>query len=207
MPNVFAPSGFMESHRLGAAPNYEMATRWINSANANPIYFGDPVSMVPGAGYIAQATPGTFQISGIFAGCEYMSKAAKKRIWSPWWPGIPGDVVLSGTGFDVACKVIDDPLIVFRVQANGQATLAMIGNNAQFAFGLAGVPAPNQMSGIGNACLDVLTAPAATATFPFRIVNLIMDPPGVNGTDITTPYNWAFVTFNNQDYKALTGHG
>lgn len=207
MANTFAPFGFAESHRLGAAPDYQMSKRWINSGNSNPIYFGDPVAMVPGSGYVAQATAGTFQIAGVFAGCEYISKAAKKPIWSPWWPGLTTDVVLSGSGFDVQAKVLDDPLLVFRVQTNGTLTLAMIGNNAQFAYGLSGSPAPNQMTGVGNACLDIVTAPAATATFPFRIVDAIRDPPGVNGTDITTPYAWAFVTFNNQDYKALTGHG
>jgi hypothetical protein len=209
MPNVFAPFGFAESHRLGAAPDYQLSKRYINPNNANPIYFGDPVVMVASSGYIAQGTPSgaAQQIAGIFAGCEYVSKAAKKVIWSPWWPGAPSDVVLSGTGFDISAKVIDDPLMAFRVQANGLATISMIGNNAQWAFGLAGVPAPNQMSGIGNACLDVVTtAPAGTA-FPFRIIDLIRDPPGVNGTDITTPYNWVFVTFNNQDYKVTSGHG
>jgi hypothetical protein len=178
MTNVFAPFGFAESHRLGAAPDYQMSRRWVNPANANPIYFGDPVSMVPTSGFIAQSAPGTFQVAGVFAGCQYVSKAAKKIIWSPWWPGTTGDVVTSGTGFDIEAKVLDDPLLAFRVQANGQMTIAMI-----------------------NA------APAATATFPFRIIDIIRDPPGVNGTDITTPYSWAFVAFNNQDYKALTGHG
>ena len=60
------------------------------------------------------------QVCGIFAGCEYVSKAAKKIIWSPWWPGITSDAVSGGQGFDVVAKVIDDPLVVFRVQANGQ---------------------------------------------------------------------------------------
>ena len=216
MANQFAPFGFAESHRLGAAPDFQMGggKRFVNPSNANPIYFGDPVSMVPGSGYVAQAVAGTFQVSGVFAGCQYISKAAKKIIWSPWWPGLTSDVVLSGSGLDVEAKIIDDPLAVFRVQANGLLTLAMMGNNAQFSYGnvspgtAPGTPAPNQMSGVGNACLDVtFAAPAATATFPFRILDLIRDPPGVNGTDITTPFNWAFVTFNNQDFKALTGHG
>ena len=219
MANVFAPFGFAESHRLGAAPNYQMSSRWINSANANPIYFGDPVIQL-GTGYVAQATPSASasQTSGIFAGCEYVSKAAKKIIWSPWWPGTTSDVVLSGTGFDVRAKVLDDPLIVFRVQMNGGAAgsslalLSMIGMNATFSFGSSAAPTgdtahpPNQVSGIGNCALDlgVTSAPVTTA-LPFRIVDFIRDPPGVNGTDFTTPYAWAFVTFNNQDFKVTTG--
>lgn len=220
MANVFAPFGFAESHRLGAAPNYQIGgtKRYIATNNANPIYFGDPVIQIS-SGYVAQAVPSASaaQVSGIFLGCEYMSKAAKRVVWSPWWPGVTGDVVVASAGspnygFDITAKVIDDPLTVFRVQANGQLTLAMIGMNATWTFGLAAGtapgtnPAPNQMSGMSNCALDisVVAAPAVTA-FPFRILDLIRDPPGVNGTDINTPYNWAFVTFNNQDFKTTTG--
>jgi hypothetical protein len=217
MANVFAPFGFAESHRLGAAPNYQMGAtkRWILSTNANPIYFGDPVIQLA-SGYVAQAAPAG-QVSGIFAGCEYVSKSAKKIIWSPWWPGTPSDVVTApagsqNAGFDVVAKIIDDPLTVYRVQANGQLTVGMIGMNATFTFGLAATsapgtnPAPNQMSGFSNVALDVtVTAPAVTATLPFRIMDFIREPPGVNGTDFTTPYGWVFVTYNNQDFKTLTG--
>jgi hypothetical protein len=133
--NTFAPFGFAESHRLGAAPDDQFSRRWINPANANPIYFGDPVAMVAGSGCVAQAVAGTFQVAGIFLGSYYVSKAAKKPIWSPWWPGTTTDVVTGGTGLDVEAKVIDDPLTAFRVQANGLVTVAMMGNNAQFSYG------------------------------------------------------------------------
>lgn len=221
MANTFGPFGFAESHRLGAAPNYQIggAKRYIVNTNTNPIYFGDPVIQL-GTGYIAQATPSASasQVSGIFLGCQYVSKAAKKIIWSPWWPGVSTDVVLGGQGFDVEAKIIDDPLVVFRVQCNGGAAgttppaLTMIGMNATFSFGSSAAPTgdtahpPNQTSGIGNCALDlgVTSAPVTTA-LPFRILDFIRDPPGVNGTDFTTPYCWAFVTFNNQDFKVTTG--
>jgi hypothetical protein len=220
MANIFAPFGFAESHRLGAAPNYQMgaAKRWILSTNANPIYFGDPVVQLA-SGYVAQATPSgsASSIAGIFLGCEYVSKAAKKIIWSPWWPGVPSDVVTApagsqNAGFDVSAKVVDDPATVFRVQANGQLTVGMIGMNATFTFGLASAtapgtnPAPNQVSGFSNCALDlsVVSAPVVTA-LPFRILDFIREPPGVSGTDFTTPYGWVFVTFNNQDFKVTTG--
>ena len=212
MANAFAPFGFAESHRLGAAPNYQLgaARRWILSTNTTPIYFGDPVIQLS-SGYVGQAAPAG-QVSGIFAGCSYVSKAAKKPIWSPWWPGVSGDAVTGGLGFDIEARVIDDPAVVFRVQSNGQLTLGMIGMNATFTFGLAATsapgtnPAPNQMSGIGNVALDVsVTAPAVTATLPFRILDFIREPPGAPGTDFLSPYGWAFVAFNNQDFKTLTG--
>jgi hypothetical protein len=199
--NPNAPFGFADSHRLGAAPNYQMSRRWIFANNATPIYAGDPVVQLS-TGDISQASVGTTQIAGIFIGCEYMSISQRKWVASPWWPG--NDAVVSGTGFDVHAKVIDDPLTVFRVQGNGQATLAMIGLNAQFALGVG-----NTQTGRSGATLDVagvgLGPPAVTATFPFRIVDLVRDPPGGPGADATSPFNWLYVTFNNQDYKSLTG--
>ena len=214
MANVFAPFGFAESHRLGAAPNYQMgaAKRYILPGNANPIYFGDPV-ITQSSGYVAQAAPAG-QVSGIFAGCQYVSKAAKKIIWSPFWPGTTSDVVQAtagqNLGFDIEAKVIDDPAVVFRVQSNGQLALTQIGMNATFTFGLTNITQaafPNtSLAGMSNIALDVtVTAPATTSTLPFRILDFIREPPGVNGTDFTTPYGWAFVCFNNQDFKQLTG--
>jgi hypothetical protein len=195
MPNPNAPFGFADSHRLGAAVNYQMSRRWISATNPTPIFANDPIVQLS-TGYIAQPLAGNAQIGGVFIGCEYMSIAQKKWIASPWWPG--NDAVVSGTGFDVHAKVIDDPLTVFRVQGNGQITLAMIGLNAAFALGVG-----NTVTGRSGATLDVSgTPPAPTATFPWRIVDLVRDPPGAPGTDAASPFNWAYVTFNNQDFKA-----
>jgi hypothetical protein len=216
MANTFAPFGFAESHRLGAAPDYQIggARRFINPANGNPIYFGDPVIQLS-TGYIAQAAPAG-QVSGIFLGCEYVSKAAKKIIWSPYWPGTTSDVVVAAaggqnTGFDIQAKIVDDPLTVFRVQANGQLAINnMIGMNASFTFGQTATLQTNfpntNPAGISNVALDVsVTVPGTSVALPFRILDFIREPPGVNGTDFTTPFGWAFVTFNNQDFKQLLG--
>lgn len=197
-PNVNAPFGFADSHRLGAAVNYQMSRRWISASNPTPIFTNDPIVQLS-TGYVAQASPGATQVGGIFIGCEYMSVSQKKWIAAAWWPG--SDAVVSGTGFDVHAKIIDDPLTVFRAQANGLLTLAMIGMNCQFVIG-----SGNTMTGRSGATIDVVnTPPGPTPTFPFRIVDLVRDPPGGIGTDTTSPYNWAYVTFNNQDYKSLTG--
>jgi hypothetical protein len=195
MANVNAPFGFADSSFLGGAVNYQMSRRWISPSNPTPIYQGDPIVQLS-TGFIAQAAPGTTQIGGIFIGCEYMSASQRKIVASNYWPG--SDAV---AGFNVSAKVLDDPSSIFRVQGNGLITFAMIGLNAQFAIGTG-----NAATHISGATLDMVTnVPAVTATFPFRILDLITDPPGANGTDTTTPFNWAYVAFNNQDFKSLTG--
>ena len=206
MANANAPFGFADAYRLGAAVNYQMSRRWISASNPTAIFTGDPIIQLS-TGYIALASPpGTTQVGGIFCGCEYMSISQKKWIASAFWPG--SDAVVSGTGFDVQAKIIDDPLTVFRVQANGYpvagtvaSVIATIGMNGQFANG-----AGNTVTGKSTATLDVVTnVPAVTNTFPFRIVDVVRDPPTSQGADLTTAYYWYYVTFNNQDYKALTG--
>lgn len=211
MANTFAPFGFAESNRLGAAPTYQYSKRWILYSNTTPIFFGDPVVQLA-SGYVGQATPGTVQIAGIFGGCTYMSISQKKIVESQWWPGT-ADVANSGTGFDISCKIIDDPQAVFRVATGPVAatlplTQASVGLNAQFAYAPGGGSGGNgqpALNGLSTACLDMVTnVPAVTATFPFRIVELIRDPPGANGADPTTPYNWCYVAFNNQDFRVNT---
>jgi hypothetical protein len=195
MSNPNAPFGFADSNFLGGAVNYQMSRRWISPSNPTPIYQGDPFVQLS-TGFIAQAAPTATQIGGIFVGCEYMSASQRKIVASNFWPG--SDAV---AGFNVVAKCLDDPNSVFRVQGNGLITFAMIGLNAQFAIGTG-----NAATHLSGATIDVVTnVPAVTATFPFRILDLITDPPGAPGTDTTSAFNWAYVTFNNQDFKSLTG--
>jgi hypothetical protein len=42
------------------------------------------------------------------------------------------------------------------------------------------------------------------ATEPFRIVSLVTQPPGSNGTDAGA-YNYVIVAFNNVSTKSLVG--
>jgi hypothetical protein len=208
MANVFVPFGFADSHRLGAAVNYQMSRRWILATNATPIFSGDPV-VSNSQGYIQRdATIGTPhtqpQITGIFIGCEYMSISQKKWIASAWWPG--NDAVVSGTGFDVMAKVIDDPLTAFRVQVGTSsggavpAGLPSVGQNIDYNLGTG-----NTVTGKSAAWADTFSLAAPGSTLPFRVVDLVRDPPGSNGADPTTAYNWIYVTFNNQDFKVTAG--
>lgn len=191
MANTLAPFGFAEAYALAGAPTYQMSQRRVSSSNGTAIYKGDPVVQL-NTGYIAQATAGTTQIAGIFFGCEYNSISQKKPVWSPYWPG-------SDASGDVLCSVLDLPNTTFRVQGNANIPFSAVGNNANFAIGTG-----SALTGNSGATLDVSTI-LTTSTLPFRIIGLVYDPPGSNGTDTASAYNWAYVTFNWQDYKSTTG--
>ena len=203
MANILAPFGFRQAGTLeGPTPSFGQTPRSILRTNASPIFKGDPVSLAAGGSttnlqgqrYIQQATPGTGQIDGIFVGCKYQSiSQANRPVWSQYWPG-NGDALADPVAYVVTAQ--DQ---VFRVQANGQLLPSHVGLNCNFAIGT-GTPA----TGLSGAMIDVSTI-AATATLPFRIVELVEFVPGANGSDITSPYGFALVRMNNVDSRALTG--
>jgi len=196
MANTFAPFGFSQYAGNGSAPTYEQVERQI-ATTAGAIYSGDPVTS-QSDGTIAQSAPGTTQIAGIFLGCEYLSAAIGRTVWSSYWPG-SGSAV---SGSTVKAYIVNDPNAKFVCQsgnAGSAVTLANVGNNINFAIGTG-----NTLTGRSGAYANQATI-NTTATLPFRIVDLITTPPGANGTDTASNGNWIVVAFNNVDTKSLTG--
>lgn len=207
MANNFAPFGFRPVSTSNGPMNWRISTRRIASANATPIYKGDAITQVlPANGYVTQATAvstATAPLAGIFWGCQYLSTSQKRVVWNQYWPGS------DATG-DVIAYVIDDPNARFVVQTSGAS------------FQVSGTPTAFGSSPVGKYCnLNVGSGSAltqqsgmfvdtvgTTATFPFIITNMVLDPPGSNGTDATAQYNWVEVGFNNEWLRtnsAVTG--
>lgn len=204
MANTFAPFGFSPDSTSNGPVNFRISTRRIASS-ATAIYHGDAVVPVTGTanGYIKQATASTVPLAGIFWGCKYLSTSQKRVVWNNYWPGS------DATG-DVEAYVIDDPNSRFIVATSGSAfqitgslstfTSSPVGQLAQLNVG-----SGNTTSGISGMYLDTV---GTTATYPFIITNLVTNPPGANGADPTTNYNWVEVGFNNEWLRgngAVTG--
>lgn len=193
MANVSAPNGFQDFGRLeGGSPTAGLTTRLIANADTNALGYGDPVTSLA-TGYVTRSTAGTTQIDGIFYGCEYLSTAVGRRVWSPNWPG-------AGATGDITAYLKTDPDAMFVVEATtGPITFADIGSNVQVTIGT-----PNAVTGFSTSSV---TTPAATATLPFRIVGLLSQyaAPGTNGTDDASANNRVIVSANNWDRKSLTG--
>jgi len=184
MANANTPFGFSQYRGTGSSPTFEQVTARINPANNVAIYTGDPVAYdTPANGYVEAAAPGTTPILGIFVGCKYNSVSQKMPVWSDFWPG-------ADANGDVEAYVITDPNAQFLVQAGGAViNRSKIGQNVQFNRGTG-----NAFTGRSGAYVE---NPASTATLPFRIVGVVENPPGANGTDLTSPYNLVVVAFNN----------
>lgn len=182
MANTNAPFGFRQIKGTGSAPTYEQSYRKIASNNTTAIYSGDAVIPLS-TGYIAQATASTVRMEGIFVGCKYTSTSQKRTVWSNYWPGS------DATG-DVEAYIIDDPNAQFVVQAGGTAVgFDKIGEYIQLNVGTG-----SAATGISGMFVE---SPNTTVTLPFRIVGLVENPPGANGTDAASAYNQVIVAFNN----------
>lgn len=200
MANTFAPFGFAQRRGTGASPTYEQVTGIVDYNTAN-IFFGDPVFRLTADGTLAGVTtgpgPGTTPIAGVFIGCKYPSVAQKRTTWSNYWPG--SDVASTNT---VEAYIINDPAAQFTAQVGTSTSTgivaANIGANVQFAYGTG-----NTSNGISGAYIDISVTPAVTATFPFRVAGLVLDPPGSPGTQ-TGANNYVIVAFNNVETKNTT---
>lgn len=194
MANTAAYNGFQQYSGTGSAPTYEQVAVKI-AYNASAIYYGDPVN--PDAnGYVVvgvtSSSSGNTQIAGVFVGCQYLSVAQKRTVWSNYWPG--SDVASTNT---VTGYIINDPNAKFVAQfGNVSVDQGYVNSGVGFNIG-----SGNSSNGISGAYLATL---ATDSTMPFKVVALVTDPPGVNGTEAGA-YQKAIVAFNNVSTKQLTG--
>ena len=195
MANTNAPFGFSQYSGTGSAPTYEQVAVQI-AYNASAIYYGDPVEPDANGQVIrGDGTTAAAGIAGIFVGCTYLSVSQKRVIWSNYWPG--SDVASTST---VTGYIINDPNAKFLVQTGATgATQSTVNLLIGYDIGTA-----NANSGISGAFVDVTTAAAGTTTLPFRVLSLVVDPPGSAGTEAGA-YNRVIVAFNNVTTKNATG--
>lgn len=198
MANIQAPFGFQPYSGNGSAPTYEQVTALIANADNVAVYRGDPV-IWKNTGYVGAAASGSTTLAGVFMGCKYLNASLSRTVWSPYWPG-------SGATGDIEAYIINDPNALFLAQAGGATTaIGQADIFANVAYG--GQSAGSALTGISAAYVDqsTISGGAATTTEPFRIQRLITNPPGANGTDITTGYNYVVVSFNAVNTRVLAG--
>lgn len=199
MANPNAPFGFSQYSGTGSAPTYEQVPVQI-AYNASAIYYGDPVEPDANGQVVrGDGTTAAEGIAGIFVGCKYLSVSQKRTVWSNYWPGT--DVASTQT---VEGYIINDPNAKFVVQSDATGlTQAAVNLNTAYTIG-----SGSAVTGLSGA---YVSGAAVTATLPFRIVGLLLDPPGAPGTETVAggyasgAYNRVIVAFNNVATKSQTG--
>ena len=111
MANKDAAFGLRPVKRIGGTPFTGGQSRYRIAANyGTSIFTGDMVAQVTGGGVEIHADGGTVPIVGVFNGCQYTDPTTKETVFSPFYPA-------STNASDIIAFIIDDPMVVFEIQA------------------------------------------------------------------------------------------
>ena len=166
MANKDAAFGLRPSRMMGGAPFSGGQSRYrIASGYSTKIFQGDLVKQVTGGGIERAAASSTVPVVGVFNGVQYTDPTTGEQVFANHYPG-------SISASDIIALIVDDPLVVFEVQADESFPVAdLLGNFDIIDQSTTGDTA----SGRSNMELDVSTG-ATTTTLPLKAIDISQDP-------------------------------
>lgn len=198
MANSSAPFGFLSfGHRDGSAPTMGLEQVNINSSNTAPMFTGDLVVRSSAGNNTITLTLGATSgqlPAGVFAGCEYYSAAAGRKVWSRYFPGSVGANATVGV---TRAWIISDPEMQFLAASASSIPFVAADVGFNTIIATSGSSLGNTVS--GQSAMALSTAITNSASYPWKIVDLYSNvmPGGVApGSDPTTGYNWVIVAPN-----------
>ena len=197
MATTAAPYGARPIGTLSASGSFTSKTRNlpIITTYGTQISNGDFVK-VAADGTIAKDT-GTTALTavGIFLGCSYTDPTTSQKTFSNFWPA-------SNAATDAMAYVLDDPFVVFQMQADEALNTTDRGLNASVV-----VTAGSTTIGKSKSALDGST-PATTNTLPLRIIDFVDGPHSLppKGTTASDTYPDVIVKFNAASSGSASNH-
>ena len=166
MANKDAAFGLRPSRMMGGAPFSGGQSRYrIASGYSTKIFQGDLVKQVTGGGIERAAASSTVPVVGVFNGVQYTDPTTGEQVFANHYPG-------SISASDIIAFIVDDPNVVFEIQAAEQFPVAdLLGNFDVIDQSTTGDTA----SGRSNMELDVSTG-ATTTTLPLKAIDISQDP-------------------------------
>ena len=165
MANKDAAFGMVPSRMIGGSPYTGGQSRYRIAANyVTSIFQGDMVAQVTGGGVEVHADGGTVPIVGVFNGCMYTDPTTSEQKFSNYYPA-------STNASDIIAFVIDDPNVVFEIQADDTFPVADLFGNFDIVYTSSG----STVTGISGAELDVATG-ATTTSLPLKAIDISGDP-------------------------------
>jgi len=198
MATTAAPYGLKAVNLVGGQP-YAGSTRLLKIASgyASNIFNGSVVSVVA-AGTVeivsevgSNADPFPAGTVGVFVGCSYTDPNTKQKLFKQYWP--------SGTvASDAVAYVIDDPDVVFQIQADDTLAQTALGIN---------IPVVNPTAGdtvTGNSTMAAdASAIAVTNTLAFKIIDFVDSTT----SSVGDTYTDVLVKFNPLSHAYTNGTG
>lgn len=197
MATTATPYGFKPLNHVGGTP-YAGAVRHIKIASGfgTNIFNGSIVNIVA-AGTIevvtdigSNADQFPAGVIGVFVGCTYTDPTSKNKTFSNHWP--------TGTvASDAMAYVVDDPQVLFQVQADATVAQTALGANAPLAA-VQSTSTGDTTTGNSTTALDA--DEVTTATVAFRIVDFVESPDSTVGdafTDLIVKFNAGQHSYEN----------
>ena len=166
MANKDAAFGLKPSRMMGGGAYTGGQSRYrIANNQSGAIFQGDLVKQLTGGTVSRAAASSTVPVVGVFNGCQFTDPTSKEVTFSNHYPG-------SVAAADIIAFVIDDPDVVFEVQADDTFPVAdLFGNFDIVDQSTTG----DTSSGRSNVELDVTTG-ATTTTVPLKAIDISQDP-------------------------------
>ncbi len=157
----------------------------IGSGYGTAIFNGDFVKLVADGEIEKDTGTATLASVGIFVGCSYTPSSTNQKTFNTQWPA-------STVATDAMAYVIDDPNVVFQMQADEAMNTTDRGFNAavvQTAGSTSIGKSKNALDGDSH---------AATLTLPLRILDFVDGPSSLppKGTTASDAYPDVIVKFN-----------
>ena len=176
MATSATPTGAEPVNTLSASGSYSGKVRHIKIASAydTAIFYGDFVKLVA-AGTLEKAAVTTAVVAGtvgIFVGCSYTDPSSSQLTFNQTFPA---DTAAS----DIMAYVVDDPKLVFKMQADEAVAQTGLGNNIS-AVSTAG----STSIGRSKNALDGGSI-ATTNSLPLRVLEFVDGPTSAVGDAFT----------------------
>ena len=183
MANKDAAFGMRPIKMIGGAPYSGGQSRYrIASSYGTSIFQGDMVAQVTGGGVEVHADGGTVPIVGVFNGCRYTDPTTGEQVFKNYYPA-------STAASDIFAYVIDDPDVVFEVQANAAFPVADLLGNFDIVYTSAG----STKTGISGAELNVTDGGTGT-TLAIKAIDISEDP---ENSDVSSANTNVYVVIQN----------
>ena len=183
MANKDAAFGLRPVKMIGGAPWTGGQSRYRIAANyGTSIFQGDMVAQVTGGTVEVHADGGTVPIVGVFNGCQYTDPTTGEQVFSNYYPA-------STNASDIIAFIVDDPMVVFEVQANAAFPIADLFGNFDIVYTTAG----STVTGISGAELNVGDGGTGT-TLSVKAIDISEDP---ENSDVSSANTNVLVTIQN----------
>jgi hypothetical protein len=183
MANKDAAFGLKPVRMIGGAPYSGGQSRYRIAADYDTsIFQGDMVTQVTGGHVALHADGGVVPIVGVFNGCQYTDPTSGEQVYSNYYPA-------DTDAADIIAFVIDDPMVVFEVQADIAFPIADLFGNFDIVYTTAG----STKSGVSGAELKV-TDGGTALTLPVKAIDISEDP---TNSDVSAAHTNVLVVIEN----------